>query len=45
LQPASLKKHVFDKANRRFVVGLISTSAGVVSAVVIDFVELLIKAS
>jgi hypothetical protein len=42
LQPASLKKQVFDKANRRFVIGLISTSAGVVLAVVVDFIELLI---
>lgn len=44
LQPTSLRKHVFDKANRRFIFGVISTSAGVVSAVVIDFIELLIKA-
>ena len=42
LQPASLKKNVFDRANRKFVIGVITTSVGVIAAVVIDFIELMI---
>lgn len=36
----SLVRSQFDKATRLFVVGLVTTVAGVISAVVIDFVQL-----
>jgi hypothetical protein len=43
LKPAALKKHVFEKANKRFVTGVILTSSGVFCAIVIDLAKLLIS--
>lgn len=42
LAPASLKKNVFEKANRKFATGVILTSAGVFSAIVVDLAKLLL---
>lgn len=41
LAPGSLKKNVFEKANRKFAIGVILTSAGVFAAIVIDLAKLL----
>lgn len=41
LAPGSLKKNVFEKANRQFAIGVILTSAGVFAAIVIDLAKLL----
>ncbi|WP_018428771.1 hypothetical protein [Hoeflea sp. 108] len=43
LDQAALKKNVFEKANRRFVIGVILTTGGVFSAIVIDLAKLLLS--
>ncbi|MFC3205517.1 hypothetical protein [Aquamicrobium soli] len=40
LSPASLKKNVFEKANRQFATGVILICAGVFVAIVIDLAKL-----
>lgn len=45
LQPTSLKKHVYDRANRTFLYGVITTGAGVIVAIIIDFFELMAAAN
>jgi hypothetical protein len=42
LKPTVLKKDIFEKSNRKFVIGVILTSAGVFSAIVIDLAKLLL---
>ena len=40
LRHDSLKRRVYDSAHRLFLGGVLVTSAGVVSAIVVDFIEL-----
>lgn len=42
LKPTSLKKNIFEQANRTFVIGVILTSSGVFSAIVIDLAKVLL---
>lgn len=40
LQPHSLKRNVYDQANRRFLNGVIATGSGVILAIIIDLIVL-----
>ncbi|GHD11688.1 hypothetical protein ACFOEZ_08435 [Tianweitania populi] len=45
LRHDSLRRRVYDRASRLFLLGIGTTTAGVLSAIVIDFIQLLVTGS